>query len=143
MTSNSWMDDVCEFHAAADLPICHVPIDIETCDNGHSPMRELRRGLLKEEYTEYMEAEFENDVVDIADALADMVYVICGTALSYGIPLDEVFAEVHRSNMTKVEADGKVRRRDDGKILKPESYEPPDIKSIIAAAAYCPEFDPL
>ncbi len=94
-------------------------------------VRDLRVRLLQEEFDEYLEAENENDLVEIADALADMVVIIHGTAIRYGIPLDEVFAEVHRSNMSKVSADGTVLRREDGKILKPDTYSPPDIASIL------------
>lgn len=92
--------------------------------------REMRATLLAEEFEEYMVAEDENDLVEIADALADIIYIACGTAASYGIDLDEVFKEVHRSNMAKL-VDGKVIRREDGKILKPEGWTPPDIKSVL------------
>jgi predicted HAD superfamily Cof-like phosphohydrolase len=68
----------------------------------------------------------KRDLVLIADGLADVAYLLIRTALCYGIPLDEVFAEVHRSNMTK---DGS--RRDDGKILKGDKFEPPRIKEIL------------
>lgn len=93
--------------------------------------RDLRIKLLKEEYEEYLEAEKDNDLVEIADALADIIYIVCGTAVSYGIPLNEVFDEVQRSNMAKL-VDGKPIRREDGKILKPEGWTPPDIAGIIA-----------
>lgn len=92
--------------------------------------RELRMKLLREEYVEYMTAENTNDFIEVADALADIIYIACGTAVSYGIPLDDVFAEVHRSNMAKL-VDGKVIRREDGKVQKPESWTPPNIKNII------------
>ena len=92
--------------------------------------RVLRMRLLSEEFEEYRNAEYDNNIVEIADALADIIYIACGTAVSYGIPLDEIFNEVHRSNMAKL-VDGKVLRREDGKIKKPEGWTPPDIKSII------------
>lgn len=92
--------------------------------------RTLRMKLLKEEFTEYVEGETNNDLENIAKELADIIYIVCGTAASYGIPLDRVFDEVHRSNMAKL-VDGKVVRREDGKILKPEGWTPPDIKSIL------------
>ncbi len=84
--------------------------------------RDLRIRLLEEEWNEYLEAEGFDDLVGIADALADMIYIIAGTALVYGIPLDRVFDEVQRSNMSKF-ADG-VNVREDGKILKGASYSP-------------------
>lgn len=92
--------------------------------------RELRIRLLKEEYEEYIQGECRNDLENIAKELADIIYIVCGTAASYGIPLDKVFDEVHKSNMTKL-VDGKPIRREDGKILKPEGWQPPDIKSIL------------
>jgi predicted HAD superfamily Cof-like phosphohydrolase len=92
--------------------------------------RTLRTNLLREEVNEYLDAEWEDDIVEIADALADIIYIACGTAVSYGIPLDRVFAEVHRSNMAKL-VDGKPIRREDGKVLKPEGWTPPDTKGAI------------
>ena len=92
--------------------------------------RILRMKLLKEEFDEYNEGETNNDLENIAKELADIIYIVCGTAVSYGIPLDRVFDEVHRSNMAKL-VDGKPVRRDDGKILKPEGWTPPDVKKIL------------
>ena len=92
--------------------------------------RDLRVKLLREEFKEYIDAEIENDLVEIADALADIIYIACGTAVSYGIPLDDVFESVHASNMAKL-VDGKVIRRADGKVQKPEGWQPPDIKRIL------------
>lgn len=92
--------------------------------------RELRIRLLKEEYEEYIQGECKNDLENIAKELADIIYIVCGTAASYGIPLNEVFTEVHRSNMTKL-VDGKPVRRADGKILKPDGWTPPNIKAIL------------
>lgn len=94
-------------------------------------IRALRRDLLAEEYKEYTDGEDANDLVEIADALADMIYIINGTALSYGIPLNEVFEEVHRSNMSKLDENGQPVLREDGKILKGPNYFKPDIKGII------------
>jgi len=95
--------------------------------------RDLRRKLLAEEYSEYIVAEYKNDFVEVADALADIIYIVCGTAVSYGIPLDDIFEEVHASNMAKL-VDGKVLRRADGKIQKPEGWEPPNIERILRDA---------
>jgi predicted HAD superfamily Cof-like phosphohydrolase len=92
--------------------------------------RRLRIKLLREEFEEYLDAEKDDDIVEVADALADIIYIACGTAVSYGIPLDRVFAEVHRSNMAKL-VDGKPIRREDGKILKPEGWTPPDTKGAV------------
>jgi hypothetical protein len=117
--------DVFEFHKAFDLTIGsnpEVPEDVS--------IRDLRIDLLQEEFNEYLEAEEKADIVGIADALADVIYIACGTAVAYGIPLDKVFDEVHRSNMAKL-VDGKVIRRADGKVLKPEGWTPPDIAGIL------------
>lgn len=92
--------------------------------------RSLRMKLLQEEMREYCEAEGDDNLIEIADALADIIYIACGTAVSYGIPLDELYQEVHRSNMAKL-VDGKVLRRDDGKVIKPEGWTPPDIEGIL------------
>lgn len=104
---------------------------------------QLRHNLLAEEYWEYVAADnnFElaratgepvsdHHFIDLADALADMVYVIAGTAITYGIDLDEALREVCRSNDTKI-VDGQLIRRGDGKILKPEGYEPPDLAAVL------------
>jgi len=120
----SMFTDVRDFHQAFGQRIGEKPElpDIEE--------RKLRMKLLDEEVFEYTDAEYADDLVEIADALADIIYIACGTAVSYGIPLDDVFAEVHRSNMAKL-VDGKVIRREDGKIQKPEGWQPPDIKRIL------------
>lgn len=95
--------------------------------------RTLRKLLLMEEFDEYLDAEKNDDIVEVADALADMCVIILGTAAAYGIPLAAVFEEVHRSNMAKVMPDGTVKRRGDGKILKPDGWTPPDIAAVLRA----------
>ena len=94
-------------------------------------IRELRKSLLQEEFDEYTKAEEENDLVEIADALGDMMYIIYGTAISYGIPLDDIFHEIHSSNMSKLGEDGKPIRREDGKILKGKNFFKPDIAKFL------------
>jgi len=91
----------------------------------------LRLELINEELNELREAILDSDMVEIADALADLTYVICGCALEYGIPLNECVEEVHRSNMTKLGEDGMPIYREDGKILKGPGYEEPDIKKVL------------
>lgn len=93
--------------------------------------RILRVELIREEFEEFCRATEARDIVGVSDALADLAYVIVGAALEWGIPLAEVFAEVHRSNMSKVWPDGTVHYRDDGKVLKPSSYSPADIAGIL------------
>ena len=120
----SYFTDVRDFHQAFGQRVGEKP---ELPDEDE---RNLRYSLLREEFEEYETAEINHDLVEIADALADIIYIACGTAVSYGIPLDDVFAEVHRSNMAKL-VDGKVIRREDGKVQKPEGWTAPDIKSVL------------
>lgn len=94
---------------------------------------QLRVNLIAEEADEFAEATRERDLVEVADALADLVYVCYGAALAYGIDLDAVLAEVHRSNMSKLGADGKPILRGDGKVLKSDLFSPPDIAGVLAA----------
>ena len=93
--------------------------------------RELRLELIQEEVDALGEAMDQRDMVCIADALTDILYVVYGTGHSYGIDLDECFQEVHSSNMSKLGEDGKPIRRDDGKILKGPNYFEPDLESIL------------
>lgn len=121
--SNMYLD-VKKFQTAVGQNVSEVP---EFPDENE---RVLRRKLLREEVDEYFDGEDKDDLENVAKELADIIYIVCGTAASYGIPLDRVFNEVHRSNMEKL-VDGKVVRRDDGKILKPEGWTAPDIKSVL------------
>ncbi|HZC25958.1 MAG TPA: nucleoside triphosphate pyrophosphohydrolase family protein [Actinopolymorphaceae bacterium] len=113
-----------EFHAAFGLGIATAP------DPRPETWR-LRIALLREEFEEYVAAAEAGDLVGIADALADMTYVIYGTACEYGIPLDDVLTEVHRSNMSKLAADGRPVVREDGKVLKGPAYSPPDVAAVL------------
>lgn len=93
----------------------------------------LRYDLMKEENEEYLEACKENDLVEIADALGDELYILCGTILKHGLQykIDEVFNEIQRSNMSKLDENGNPIFREDGKILKSDSYFKPNIKDIL------------
>ena len=93
----------------------------------------LRYRLMGEENMEYLEACRDNDIVEIADALGDQLYILCGTILKHGLQhkIEEVFNEIQRSNMSKLGEDGKPIFRGDGKILKGPGYTPPDIRSIL------------
>ena len=93
----------------------------------------LRYNLMKEENEEYLEAAQNNDPVEVADALGDMLYILCGTILSHGMQhkISEVFEEIQRSNMSKLGSDGKPIYREDGKILKGPNYFKPNISSIL------------
>jgi len=94
---------------------------------------ELRYRLMQEENNEYLEAARNKDLVEIADALGDKLYILCGTILAHGLQdkIVEVFDEIQRSNMSKLSADGLPVIREDGKILKGPNYFKPNIKSIL------------
>ena len=115
-----------DFHRAYGLPVRESP----TVDVGADQV-ELRLALIEEEVGELAEAARAGDLVGVADALADIVYVAYGTAHVYGIDLDAVLDEVHSSNMTKLGADGRPIRRADGKVLKGPSYRPPNIAAVL------------
>ena len=93
----------------------------------------LRHKLMQEENNEYLEACQKGDIVEVADALGDQLYILCGTILKHGLQskIEEVFAEIQRSNMSKLGEDGKPIRREDGKILKGPGYSKPDIHKIL------------
>jgi predicted HAD superfamily Cof-like phosphohydrolase len=94
---------------------------------------QLRYDLMKEENEEYLEAAQSGDLVEIADALGDQLYILCGTILRHGLQhkITEVFEEIQRSNMSKLDANGNPIYREDGKILKSELYFKPDIAKIL------------
>ena len=93
----------------------------------------LRFNLMKEENEEYFEAAQNNDLVEVADALGDMLYILCGTIIEHGMQdkIEEVFNEIQRSNMSKLGADGKPIYREDGKVLKGPDYFKPNIRAIL------------
>ena len=119
---------VTAFHEAFKLGMNHVPI----ADLGEAKNK-LRYNLMAEENDEYFEAAQNNDLVEVADALGDMLYILCGTIIEHGMQdkIEEVFNEIQRSNMSKLGADGKPIFREDGKVLKGPSYFKPNIKEIL------------
>jgi predicted HAD superfamily Cof-like phosphohydrolase len=118
---------VAAFHAAFGLPRRNVPTPDVPGD-----LAALRVRLLSEEAGEFAAAAEVGDLVAIADALADVVYVAYGSAVTYGIDLDAVLAEVHRSNMSKLDVDGRPLLREDGKVLKSSRYTPPDVAAVMS-----------
>ena len=94
---------------------------------------DLRFRLMAEENEEYLEAAKSGNLVEVADALGDMMYILCGTILSHGMQhkIEEVFEEIQRSNMSKLGEDGQPIYREDGKVLKGPNYFKPNIKKII------------
>ena len=93
----------------------------------------LRFNLMKEENEEYFEAANNNDMVEVADALGDMLYILCGTIIEHGMQhkIDEIFSEIQNSNMSKLGADGNPIYREDGTVLKGPNYFKPNIKGIL------------
>ncbi len=93
----------------------------------------LRYKLMREENEEYLEAAERGDLVEIADACGDMLYILCGTMLKHGLQdkIEEVFREIQASNMSKLDSNGQQIYREDGKVLKSELYFKPDIKKIL------------
>ena len=94
---------------------------------------ELRYNLMKEENEEYLQACKDGDMVEIADALGDLLYIWCGTVLKHGMQevIGEIFDEIQRSNMSKLDENGKPIFREDGKVLKGKDYFKPNIKTIL------------
>jgi predicted HAD superfamily Cof-like phosphohydrolase len=94
---------------------------------------QLRFDLMKEENEEYLEAAQSGDLVEIADALGDQLYILCGTILRHGLQhkITEVFEEIQRSNMSKLGEDGKPIYREDGKVMKGPNYFKPNFETIL------------
>lgn len=125
--SSNLIEDVLAFHIAGGIPVGAKP-------QFPSPDRvELRKKLVEEEYGELSLGIVSRDMTETADAIADLIYVLIGMALEFGIPLARVWNEVQRSNMAKFPG-GLVTSRADGKILKPDGWTPPDIARIISEA---------
>jgi predicted HAD superfamily Cof-like phosphohydrolase len=93
----------------------------------------LRHALIQEENDEYLDACRSGNIVEIADALGDQLYILFGTILKHGLQhkIEEVYDEIHRSNMSKLDENGEPIFREDGKVLKSNRYFRPDIASII------------
>ncbi|MFF0202059.1 MazG nucleotide pyrophosphohydrolase domain-containing protein [Streptomyces sp. NPDC005017] len=118
-------DLVREFHQTFGLATRSTPAEV-------APELAAHRGeLLAEEAAEVAEVSVSGPLDRLAHELADVVYVAYGTALVHGIDLDAVLAEIHRSNMTKLGPDGQVARRADGKVLKGEHYQAPDVSAVL------------
>ncbi|MFJ6081651.1 MazG nucleotide pyrophosphohydrolase domain-containing protein [Streptomyces sp. NPDC092369] len=130
--SSSPAELVRAFHVAVGLDARGTPTEVSAQLAAH------RRELLVEEAAEVAEVSVAGPLDKLAHELADVVYVAYGTALVHGIDLDAVIAEIHRSNMTKVGPDGSVVRRADGKVLKGEHYEAPDVSAVLRRQGWVP-----
>ena len=112
----------------------HNAFGIQNLDKPNSNLSKevflLRHRLMHEENEEYLEACKNGDLVEIADALGDMMYILCGTILSHGLhdKIENIFEEIQKSNMSKLGIDGKPIYREDGKVMKGPNYFKPDIK---------------
>ncbi|MEU6538661.1 MazG nucleotide pyrophosphohydrolase domain-containing protein [Streptomyces sp. NPDC047000] len=120
------------FHLAFGLDARETPTEVPPALAAH------RGELLAEEAAEVAEVSVGAPLDRLAHELADVVYVAYGTALVHGIDLDAVIAEIHRSNMTKLGPGGQVARRADGKVLKGEHYEAPDVGAVLRGQGWTP-----
>ena len=130
MSFQEVMDSVRQFHDAFKINNESEP----TVDVGEKVIK-LRYDLMHEENEEYLEAAKSGDLVEVADALGDMLYILCGTMLAHGMQnkIEEIFQEIQRSNMSKLDVDGKPIYREDGKVLKSNQYFKPNILAILKA----------
>ena len=122
------IDSVKKFHEVYKLNYKESPIaklDLATIN--------LRFNLMDEENKEYLEAAQNNDLIEVADALGDMLYILCATIIAHGMQdkIEEVFDEIQRSNMSKLGNDGEPIYREDGKVMKGPNYFKPDFSKIL------------
>lgn len=128
LTLQDCINDVKAFHEAFLIGNEEEPV-------GRIPENEylLRYKLMREENEEYLEAAQNGDLIEIADACGDMLYILCGTLLKHGLQykIEEVFKEIQSSNMSKLDKDGNPIYREDGKVMKSDQYFKPNIKTIL------------
>jgi predicted HAD superfamily Cof-like phosphohydrolase len=122
------ISNVRDFHDAFGIKNNSTP----TVDLSESDIK-LRFELIREENEEYLEAAQNGDLVEVADALGDILYILCGTMLKHGLQdrMEDVFREIQRSNMSKLGADGKPIYREDGKVMKGPNYFRPNIAQFL------------
>ncbi len=122
------IDAVKAFHTAFKLGYSQHPIA-----SLGAQKNELRFNLMKEENQEYLQAAQNNDLVEVADALGDMLYILCGTIIEHGLQdkIEAVFNEIQRSNMSKLDQNGEPIYREDGKVLKGPNYFKPNIEAVL------------
>ena len=122
------IEAVTKFNQSYGLGIEHTPKA-----NLPKNISELRFNLMKEENEEYLQAAQDQDLIEIGDALGDMLYILCGTIIAHGFQdkIESIFDEIQRSNMSKLGADGKPIFRKDGKVMKGPNYFKPNLKKIL------------
>lgn len=123
---NSEQRMVREFHKAfghdyRDQPDANVELGVQS----------LRLDLIQEELDELNDAMLDRNIVEVADALADLLYVVYGTAVVFGIDMEPIVQEVHRSNMSKIALDGSVEYDERGKVMKPDTFEEPQLRGLL------------
>ena len=116
------------FHEAFGVKISNKP----TLELSKDILK-LRHSLMQEENNEYLKAVEEKNLIEVADALGDMLYILCGTILTHGFQnlIEDIFDEIQTSNMSKLGYDGKPIYRNDGKVLKGPNYKKPNIKKFL------------
>ena len=121
------LDSVKQFHDTYKIGYSNVPI----ADLGLEKNK-LRFKLMSEENEEYLDASNNNDIIEVADALGDMLYILCGTIIEHGMQdiIEPVFDEIQKSNMSKLGEDGNPIFREDGKVMKGPNYFKPDFKKF-------------
>ena len=121
------IESVKKFHNTYKLGYSETPI----ANLGNSKNK-LRFSLMSEENEEYLEAANNDDIIEVADALGDMLYILCGTIIEHGMQdiIEDVFDEIQRSNMSKLGKDGEPIYREDGKVLKGPNYFKPNFKKF-------------
>ena len=115
-----------DFMEAMDQEVLIYPVFPE------EHIQKLRLDLIEEELDELHLGVDNIDIIEVADALTDLLYVVYGAGHAFGIDLDECFQEVHESNMSKLGEEGRAIKREDGKVLKPDTYFPPDLKRVLS-----------
>ena len=123
------LDSVKQFHDTYKIGYSNVPI----ADLGLEKNK-LRFKLMSEENEEYLDASNNNDIIEVADALGDMLYILCGTIIEHGMHdiIEPVFDEIQKSNMSKLGADGKPIYREDGKVMKGPNYFKPNFSKFFS-----------
>lgn len=128
-------EKVGQFMEAMDQQVLYDPQfpdgESNISELGMLPIAKLRVDLIREEFGELRDAIIADDIIGIADALTDILYVVYGAGHAYGLPLDACFEEVHASNMTKLGPDGKAIKNEDGKVMKPATYRPPNLADVL------------
>ena len=122
------LEAVKEFHTIFKIGYSQVP----KASLGESKNL-LRFNLMKEENEEYLQAVQDNNLTEIADALGDMMYILCGTIIEHGLQdkIEAVFEEIQRSNMSKLDENGRPIYREDGKVIKGSNYSKPNFEKIL------------